>query len=109
MVTLARMFRLLRLARILRVLRLFRFLRELVLICRGIVGAMRAMCWAILMIFIVIFMCSLSLAKLVGHQCCDPDADPFTNEQRHVYFRTIPQPLFTLFVVMTLENGPAAA
>ena len=39
----------------LRIIRLLRFLRELLILVQGIAGAMRALVWAVLLIFLALY------------------------------------------------------
>lgn len=100
-VSILRIFRLVRLARIMRVLRLLRFMRELLLLAKGIVGALRALTWALVFLFLILYVFAIFLVNLVGRAVDDP-----VQTER---FGTMGSALFTLFQVMTLDDWPEIA
>merc|ERR1719191_860556 len=127
-----RALRLLRLARIVKLIRLF---RELYLLVNGITSAMRALFWVAIMTILVILVCSIFITRVIGqrdtvrqyafegpcqgvpyyytrprHEGSDPYFDPVESPllacQTLDYFGTVPQSMFSLFCVMTLEGWP---
>jgi voltage-gated sodium channel len=127
-----RALRLLRLARIVKLIRLF---RELYLLVNGITSAMRALFWVAIMTILVILVCSIFITRVIGQRdtvrqyafegpCqevpyyytrprpagSDPYFDPVESPllacQTLDYFGTVPQSMFSLFCVMTLEGWP---
>merc|ERR1719316_2191937 len=67
-VTPLRIVRLLRLARILRILRIFRFFKELLLLAQGIIGAMKALFWAMMLIVLILYVCAIFATKLLANR-----------------------------------------
>jgi voltage-gated sodium channel len=130
-----RALRLLRLARIVKLVRLF---RELYLLVNGITSAMRALFWVAVMTILVILVCSIFITRTIGQrdmvrmyayegECrdvpeyytrprragYDPYYDPVESPKLACstldYFGTVPQSMFSLFCVMTLEGWPDMA
>jgi voltage-gated sodium channel len=100
-VSILRLVRIVRIFRVLRVLRLFRFLRELLLLAKGIIGALRALFWSMLFLALVVYVFAIYFTTFVGKASDDP--------QVRVWFSTLPRSLFTLFVVLTLDEWPTLA
>eukprot|EP00746_Dinoflagellata_sp_MGD_P135969 gnl/MRDRNA2_/MRDRNA2_69975_c0_seq1.p1 gnl/MRDRNA2_/MRDRNA2_69975_c0~~gnl/MRDRNA2_/MRDRNA2_69975_c0_seq1.p1 ORF type:complete len:838 (+),score=120.08 gnl/MRDRNA2_/MRDRNA2_69975_c0_seq1:173-2686(+) len=99
MLTLFRVLRLGRLARVLRIVKLFRFLKELMILGRGIYGALKGFCWVLLFIVMVLYTCAVLITNTIGHNAeAGTDVD--------VWFGTMGKSLLTLFALMTLENWP---
>merc|ERR1719161_2151222 len=91
----------LRLLRILRILRLFRFLRELLLLAQGIIGAMKALFWSMLLVFLALYICAIFTTQTLGQN---------TSDQTLLdWFGSVGSSLFTLFQLMTLEGWPQVA
>merc|ERR1719379_18091 len=101
-----RIVRILRLLRVLRILRLFRFFRELLLLAQGIMGAMRALGWAVTLIMLVLYICAIFINKLLGDQVGNAEEDMLEGsaKTRNEWFGTVGRSLFTLFQLMSLEN-----
>lgn len=97
--TLFRLGRLVRIARILRVLRLLRFIRELLLLVKGLLGALKALIWAFLLIMMVLYLAAVFATELIGH---GDEADP----QLHLWFGSVGSSILTLSQLMTLEGWP---
>jgi len=94
--------RVLKLARVIRVVRLFRFFKKLWLLFVGLIDAARALVWAWILIALVLYLFGIFLTRTVGHANED-DADLTS------YFGTVPQSMYTLFQIMTLEEWPVIA
>merc|ERR1719487_126532 len=131
-----RALRLLRLARIVKLVRLF---RELYLLVNGISHALRALFWVAVMTTLVILVCSIFITRTIGQRwtvreyahtgrCSgvpeyhtrpreevydDPYFDPVESPKLACtileYFGTVPESMFSLFCVMTLEGWPDMA
>eukprot|EP00747_Dinoflagellata_sp_TGD_P062558 gnl/TRDRNA2_/TRDRNA2_153068_c1_seq5.p1 gnl/TRDRNA2_/TRDRNA2_153068_c1~~gnl/TRDRNA2_/TRDRNA2_153068_c1_seq5.p1 ORF type:complete len:915 (+),score=202.27 gnl/TRDRNA2_/TRDRNA2_153068_c1_seq5:27-2747(+) len=95
-----RMVQLLRLLRVLRVIRLFRFFKELTLLAQGIAGALRALCWALLLIALVLYVGSVLLTQMLGGAAGKDEVEI------KIWFGSVGSSLFTLFQLMTLEDWP---
>jgi len=92
--------RIFRVLRLLRILRIFRFLRELLLLAQGIYGAMKALGWSIVLVFMTLYTCSIITTRLIGRDPGDSDTDEYIQEMFGSMYRS----LFTLFQLMTLEG-----
>jgi len=92
--------RIFRVLRLLRILRLFRFLRELLLLAQGIYGAMKALGWSIVLVFMTLYTCSIITTRLIGRDAGGLDTDEYIQEM----FGSVYRSLFTLFQLMTLEG-----
>lgn len=101
--TLLRVVRLVRLARVLRILRLIRFLRELLLLAHGILGAMRALGWSLVLILIVLYISAVFITTILA-----PTTPPQDEEGRNIeiWFGSLGSSLLTLFQITTLEDWP---
>eukprot|EP00746_Dinoflagellata_sp_MGD_P143834 gnl/MRDRNA2_/MRDRNA2_76617_c0_seq3.p1 gnl/MRDRNA2_/MRDRNA2_76617_c0~~gnl/MRDRNA2_/MRDRNA2_76617_c0_seq3.p1 ORF type:complete len:563 (+),score=100.78 gnl/MRDRNA2_/MRDRNA2_76617_c0_seq3:120-1691(+) len=106
-VTLLRIVRLLRLARILRILRIFRFFKELLLLAQGIMGAIKALFWAMMLIVLILYVCAIFATKLLGKR--DLDDSGSTDEDLQIWFGTLPRSLLTFFQIITVEGWPEIA
>lgn len=93
--------RLVRLLRVLRIVRLFRFFRELQLLANGILGALRAMVWAALLIILALYLSAVLATNLIGKS-----DGVKRDDEIGVWFGTILSSVFTLFQLMTLEDWP---
>eukprot|EP00929_Paragymnodinium_shiwhaense_P066062 TRINITY_DN330_c2_g1_i1.p1 TRINITY_DN330_c2_g1~~TRINITY_DN330_c2_g1_i1.p1 ORF type:complete len:1351 (+),score=248.97 TRINITY_DN330_c2_g1_i1:68-4120(+) len=94
----------LRLLRLLRMMRFFRILRELLLLAQGIVGALKALTWATLLVFLTLYGCSIMTTLFIGRS---DHIESKSEEERAIiaeWFGTVPASLFTLFQLMTLEG-----
>lgn len=60
--------RLLRMLRILRAIRLLRAFRELYVICKGVMEAMRTMFWVCVLLVLIIYVFGIACAQLIGAQ-----------------------------------------
>merc|ERR1711977_771606 len=76
-------------------------MRELFLLAKGIMGAVRALFWSMLFLFLVVYVFAIYFTAFVGKVSDDPDV--------RTWFATIPRSLFTLFVVLTLDEWPSLA
>lgn len=63
--TLLRLLRMLRLVRVVRVIRVMRFCRDLRLLVAGITGSMKILLFALLLLFVVIFMFGVLVSQLI--------------------------------------------
>lgn len=95
--------RLLRLFRLVRIFRIFRFLHELLLLAQGILDAIKALVWAMLLVMLVLYTNSIITTRLIGQDPVNADSDV------GVYFGSVGASLFTLFQMMTLENWSTVA
>lgn len=89
--------RILRLFRLARIFRLIRFFRELWYLVEGILGAVKTLGWAWLMLFCMIYVPAIFMTRSVGQ--AHPD-----NPQLTEMFGTVRQSMFTLFQVMSTEG-----
>jgi len=81
--------KILRLARLTRLVRLLRFkvCNELKMIVQGVFSGVRTLFWAIVLLFVVVFLLGIVMRKLVGSE--------------HLEFETLPAAMFTLFRCFT--------
>jgi hypothetical protein len=93
-----RIFRLFRLCRILRLLRAF---KELWLLVKGLMEAMKTLVWTALLLFIILYMASIFIVQIVGE---NSEAWGDDQEQIEEWFGGMPESMFTLFQVMTMEG-----
>jgi len=110
--------RLTRIFRLIRIFRIFRFLRELLLLAQGIIGAMKALVWAMLIVFLTLYTCSIFVTKFIGKEASTElekessatsfevasAASPSLAEEVEDWFGTVWKSLFTLIQLMTLED-----
>lgn len=98
--------RLLRLTRILRVVRLFKMFRDLSIIMTAFMNALSIVMWVSLILLIFIYMCSILLTQLIGHQ-----SEKWGEDQEAVqeWFGTVPSSMRTLFIVTTLAEWDTIA
>lgn len=88
-----------RAARVLRIVRLFRYLRELVILAQGIYGAIKALGWAMLLIFMVLYICAVITTNSMSELAAD-------DSEVDDWFGSVGKSLLTLFQLMTLEEWP---
>eukprot|EP00928_Gymnodinium_smaydae_P074440 TRINITY_DN57496_c0_g1_i1.p1 TRINITY_DN57496_c0_g1~~TRINITY_DN57496_c0_g1_i1.p1 ORF type:complete len:823 (-),score=124.26 TRINITY_DN57496_c0_g1_i1:24-2249(-) len=100
-ITLLRLFRL---VRVLRLIKLVRAVKPLYLLAMGIVEAMQAMFWVMVLTMVLIYGFSILLTNLIGHGLLiaadSEDAD--LRAGLHA-FGTVPNTMFTMFLVMNGE------
>lgn len=95
--------RMLRLLRILRLLRLVKAVRPLYLLALGVMEAMQSMFWVLVLTLVSLYTVGILMTRVVGHGAMADD----TNEIPEVtqgLFRTVPESMFTLFVIMNGEE-----
>jgi len=107
-----RLLRLVRIVRVLRILRLLRFVRELLLLVRGIAGALRALGWSFLMMCIVLYISSVFATEIMREQFQLLDNDAVQDPEGdlaliHSWFGSIGTSFLTLSQLMTLEGWPS--
>eukprot|EP00747_Dinoflagellata_sp_TGD_P042324 gnl/TRDRNA2_/TRDRNA2_142016_c1_seq2.p1 gnl/TRDRNA2_/TRDRNA2_142016_c1~~gnl/TRDRNA2_/TRDRNA2_142016_c1_seq2.p1 ORF type:complete len:319 (-),score=46.74 gnl/TRDRNA2_/TRDRNA2_142016_c1_seq2:4-960(-) len=98
---LASYLKVMRTVRLLRLIRLMRMFKEMWTIVNGFVKALRACCWVLLLLVMVIYICAVYLTMSVGH-ACDTDFAWWTICED--LFGSVPQSMLTLFQVMTLDT-----
>mmetsp|Transcript_65236 Transcript_65236/g.147160 ORF Transcript_65236/g.147160 Transcript_65236/m.147160 type:complete len:508 (-) Transcript_65236:87-1610(-) len=92
-----RLARLARMLRILRVFRIVRFLQELRLMVMGMFSAMRTLFWAWMLLFLVIYICSIFVTRTIGQEATSlPEVQAL--------FGTVPRSVFSLFQVLTVDD-----
>jgi len=101
--TLFRLARLIRIARILRIIRLLRFIRELLLLVKGMLGALKALGWAFLLILIVLYVSAVICTEFIRDQFPVGARQP---ADLHQWFGSVGSSVLTLFQLMTLEGWP---
>lgn len=96
----ATIFRMIRLLRILRIFRIVKFLKELYVLAFGLVEAVKAVFWVTVLMFFVLYVCSIVLVKTIG------STDPDDMNYEFVMFRygCIKDSMLTLFVLMSSPN-----
>merc|ERR1719253_1385260 len=96
----ATLFRMIRLLRILRIFRIVKFLKELYVLAFGLVEAVKAVFWVTVLMFFVLYVCSIVLVKTIGQTPPDDKNYDFL-----VYkYGTIVDSMLTLFVLMSSPN-----
>jgi len=89
--------RFLRLVRLARIFRLIRFFRELWYLVEGILGAVKTLGWAWLMLSFMIYVPAIFMTRSVGQAHAD-------NPEMAEMFGTVPRSMWTLFLVMSTEG-----
>lgn len=90
-----------RVSQTLRVLRLFSLFRDLQLLALGLAGALKALRWTVILIFIVLYVCAVVITETMRHGKADG-----TEETTVELFGTVAASLFTLFGLMSIEGWP---
>lgn len=96
----ATLFRMIRLLRILRIFRIVKFLKQLYVLAFGLVEAAKAICWVTVLMFFVLYVCSIVLVKTIGSSEASDDNHEFLTYR----FGTILDSMLTLFVLMSSPN-----
>lgn len=106
--TLLRLVRLARVARVLRVIRLIRYFHELVLLARGILGAVQALSWSLVLIFMILYVSAVLTTSWYNYEArVDKEMLKTAHGIAFVeWFGSIGASLLTLFQLMTLEGWP---
>jgi hypothetical protein len=63
-----RLLRILRLARIIRIIRLLRFFQDLRIMVAGILGSLQSLVWALVLLFLVMFVVATSVMQIVSEE-----------------------------------------
>lgn len=95
--------RIMRLARLARVVRLFKAFKELWLFVAGILSAVKTLCFATPIAFLLLYMFGTATTRIFGHTYGPEDDD------MEMYFGSILRSMFTLFQCMTTEGWPDIA
>lgn len=90
-----RVTRSLRLVRIFRIFRLLRFFKELWLLVAGLIGSMKTICWAWILVFLTCFLGAILTTRMLGSD---------GNEELEEYFGSVAKSMFTLFQVVTVDE-----
>eukprot|EP00928_Gymnodinium_smaydae_P013475 TRINITY_DN14912_c0_g1_i3.p1 TRINITY_DN14912_c0_g1~~TRINITY_DN14912_c0_g1_i3.p1 ORF type:complete len:677 (+),score=100.27 TRINITY_DN14912_c0_g1_i3:57-2087(+) len=93
------MFRIMRLLRVLRLVKLFRSIKPLYRLLVGVMEALQAMYWVLILTMIVLYGGAIVFTCLVGHGYLYGGADKAPSEAIEL-FGTVPQSLFSLFKLM---------
>jgi len=95
--------RMLRLLRILRLLRLVKAVRPLYLLALGIMEAMQSMFWVLVLTMVSLYTVGILMTRIVGHGAVVEHPDDIPDAARGL-FSTVPNSMFTLFVIMNGEE-----
>jgi len=109
------LFRLVRLFRLLRLVKLIRMFKEMTLILQGIFDAFRTMMWVALLLFVILYACSILCVAIIGKEKYaypQYDEDPYIIDQleimrdfnNFVYFGSMGRSMYTLFCMATLAE-----
>lgn len=93
-------FRLARLTRLTRLVRIFRLqcLEELTLMVKGLLGGLRTLCWAVVLLFFILYVIGIFLTLMVGADTGGKSTAQQTwDHERDVHFSTLPKSMFTTF------------
>ncbi|CAD7970565.1 unnamed protein product [Amoebophrya sp. A120] len=98
-------FRLLRIMRVFRTVKLLRYCKSLWLLCHGLVAAFRTIMWIAALLCFLIYASAIFLTRLIGHD------EDFCNAEPKIewYYGTVLQSMYSLFIVLTLEQWPERA
>mmetsp|Transcript_69775 Transcript_69775/g.149329 ORF Transcript_69775/g.149329 Transcript_69775/m.149329 type:complete len:332 (-) Transcript_69775:29-1024(-) len=97
-----RVMRLLKMIKIIRVVRVMKMFRELRLLMRGILGAMRPMFWAALLLLIITYMCGVCfLQASTYHLVADPDVTAETRTDIEEYWSSVTTCMLSLYMSST--------
>lgn len=92
--------------RLVRLLRLFRIFKELWLVAHGFLQSLKIIAWVGMMLIVCIYICSIFLTLMVGHN--DEQYDPYFvtsgGWDHEVYFKTVGRSFLTLLQVVTLDS-----
>jgi len=102
------LFRLLRMLRILRVLRLVKAVHPLYMLALGIAEAVQSMFWVLLLTLVALYASAIIITRIVletGNQGTNDWLNDVPESARH-HFRSVPDSMFTLFVLMNGEEWP---
>lgn len=96
------LFRLLRMLRILRVLRLVKAIHPLYMLALGIAEAVQSMFWVLLLTLVALYASAIITTRIV-RETAEIEEVPDSARQ---LFRTVPDSMFTLLVLMNGEEWP---
>lgn len=91
--TVLRIARLTRLGRLLRMLR-FRMCRDLTRMLHGLLGGVRTLCWAMVLLFATIFVIALFMSNTIGRSIV---VEEYFDEEADTFFGSVPRCMFTAF------------
>merc|ERR1712232_528963 len=98
-VSFMRALRLLRLVRILRMLRVFRFFKDLRIMVVGILASMRPLFWALILLFLVMYVFAVGLLQIVVENYEQQSSD--NQDELTEYFGSLINSIFTLFLCIS--------
>jgi len=101
-ISMLRMIRTLRILRLLRVIRLFRFFRELRMMVTSIVGCVKSLMWAVVLLFFMLYVFGVMLSQGVVTFCQGAEkcqADEYVPHRQ--YYGSVFRSIFTLYKAMS--------
>lgn len=101
-----RVLRLFRIVRILRVIRLLRFVQELHSMVFSIVASLKALLWAIVLLFLLVYISSVTTLTLLGEQMVSDQLTILnlpmeTTHELHDYYGTLMESMLSFFQAIT--------
>lgn len=98
-----RVLRILRLVRILRVVRITRFFRELRIMVCGIQSSLQSLVWAMVLLFLMMFMFAVYIMQIVTDHVSKEDSDVSSedNDALKEFYGSLTKTMWTLFLAVT--------
>eukprot|EP00927_Polykrikos_kofoidii_P087121 TRINITY_DN9959_c0_g1_i1.p1 TRINITY_DN9959_c0_g1~~TRINITY_DN9959_c0_g1_i1.p1 ORF type:complete len:664 (-),score=100.89 TRINITY_DN9959_c0_g1_i1:135-2126(-) len=99
-----RLVRMLRLTRVIRAARLFSLVQELRTIVISVLGSLRHVCWTLILMMLVAWVCALSIVMMVGagYERCDGHIRTGNcSEYIYKYFGSLGAAMFSLFAAVS--------
>jgi len=93
--------RIMRIVRVARIIRVFRFFRELRMMVYSIIGSVKSLFWAIMLLFVILFTVAVYLTQIVTDYRTEPEADAALVSRLRMYFSTLWESIFYLLQSIT--------
>eukprot|EP00927_Polykrikos_kofoidii_P081891 TRINITY_DN7986_c0_g1_i3.p1 TRINITY_DN7986_c0_g1~~TRINITY_DN7986_c0_g1_i3.p1 ORF type:complete len:759 (-),score=123.21 TRINITY_DN7986_c0_g1_i3:170-2374(-) len=100
-VSIARLVRFVRIMKVVRIIRMLRFLRSLRVLASSILGTLRSLVWAMLLLCIIMYCFAVLFAGASVLYLTDGDLPPQEGVTLLKYFGTVPRSTLTLFQTIT--------
>merc|ERR1719478_499938 len=87
--------------------RIVHVFQELWLLIQGLIKAGLVLIWAVLLLFVIVYMMAILMTEIVGHACGTDHYPVWEFPECLDLFGTMPRSIFTVFRLVTLDGWSA--
>jgi len=101
-ISILRMLRIIRILRLMRIIRVFRFFRELRMMVTSIVGCVKSLMWAVVLLLVMLYMFGVFFTQGVTSYCIEHDKCASAEFEKHLsFYGSVPRSIYTLYKAMS--------